>query len=53
MKTVFTKLTARRTSEAPIYMSREQLESAYCIPEEYRDRIVIVDFKEEEDEANT
>lgn len=49
MKTVFTKLTARRTSEAPIYMSREQLESAYYIPEEYRDRIIIVDFVEDKD----
>ena len=50
MKTVFTKLTARRTSEAPIYMSREQLESAYYIPEDYRDRIIVVDFVEEEDD---
>ena len=49
MKTKFIKLTPRATAEAPIYMSREQLESAYYIPEEYRDRIIIVDFIEEED----
>ena len=50
MKTKFSKLTPRATTEAPIYMSREQFESAYYIPEEYRDRIIIVDFVEEEDD---
>ena len=51
MKTVFTKLTTRATTEAPIYMSRQQFVDAYYIPEEARDRIVIVDFKEAEDES--
>ena len=51
MKTEFTKLTTKATTEAPIYMSRIQFEDAYYIPEEDRDRIVIVDFKEEEDES--
>lgn len=50
MKTKFSKLTPRDTTEAPIYISREQLESACYIPEEYRDRIIIVDFVEEEDD---
>lgn len=50
MKTVFTKLTPRATTEAPIYMSRQQVEDAWYIPKEYVDRIVIVDFKEEDDE---
>ena len=50
MKTEFTKLTPRASTEEPIYMSRIQFEDAYYIPEEDRDRIVIVDFKEEEDE---
>lgn len=49
MKTEFSKLTSRATAEAPIYMSRDQFKSAYYIPEEYRDRIIIVDFIEEED----
>ena len=51
MKTVFTKLTPRATTEDPIYMSRLQFTEAYYIPEEHRDRIVIVDFKEEEDDS--
>ena len=50
MKTVFTKLTPRHTAEAPIYMSRLQFNDACYIPDEVKDRIVIVDFKEEEDE---
>ena len=50
MKTEFTKLTTRATTEAPIYMSRLQFTEAYYIPEEERDRIVIVDFKEKDDE---
>lgn len=53
MKTVFTKLTTRATTEAPIYMSRLQLTEAYYIPEEHRDRIIIVDFKEENNDAGT
>ncbi len=51
MKTVFTKLTPRATTEDPIYISRLQFTEAYYIPEEHRDRIVIVDFKEEEDDS--
>ena len=50
MKTAFTKLTQKATTAAPIYMSRIQFEDAYYILEEDRDRIIIVDFKEEEDE---
>ena len=50
MKTEFTKLTTRATTEEPIYMSRLQFTEAYYIPEEERDRIVIVDFKEKDDE---
>ena len=50
MKTEFTKLTTKATAEAPIYMTRVQFEDAYYIPEEDRDRIIIVDFKEEEDD---
>ena len=51
MKTEFTKLTPRASTAAPIYMTRLQFTEAYYIPEEDRDRIIIVDFKEEEDEA--
>lgn len=53
MKTVFTKLTPRATTEDPINISRLQFTEAYYIPEEHRDRIVIVDFKEEEDDTRT
>jgi hypothetical protein len=53
MKTIYTKLTPRATTELPIYMSRLQFTEAYYIPEEHRDRIVIVDFKEEEDDTRT
>ncbi len=53
MKTVFTKLTPRATTEPPIYMSRIQYTDAYYIPEEVRNRIVIVDFKEEDDDTGT
>lgn len=49
MKTVFTKLTPRATIEDPIYMSRLQFTEAYYIPEEHRDRIIIVDFVEEKE----
>ena len=53
MKTKFTKLTPRATTEAPIYMSRLQFTEAYYIPEEERDRIVIVDFKEKANDNRT
>ncbi len=53
MKTVFTKLTPRATTKAPIYMSRQQLRDAYYIPEEHRDRIIIVDFKEDAGGTNS
>lgn len=52
MKTEFITLNPRNT-EPPIYMSRTQFEDAYDIPDEYKKRIVIVDFKEEEDDART
>jgi hypothetical protein len=32
-------------------MSRQQVEDAWYIPKEYADRIVIVDFKEEDDDS--
>jgi hypothetical protein len=35
----------------PIYISTAQFRDAYYIPEEYRSRIIIVDFKEEEDDS--
>ena len=53
MKTVFTKLTTRTTTEDPIYISRLQWESAAYIPDEVLNRLVIVDFKEEEDDSGT
>ena len=53
MKTVFTKLTTRATTEDPIYISRVQWETAAYIPDEVLNRIVIVDFKEEEDDNRT
>ncbi len=53
MKTVFTKLTTRATTEAPIYISRLQWESAAYIPDKVLNRIVIVDFKEEDNECGT
>lgn len=49
MKTELVTLNPRNT-EPPIYMSRTQFEDAYYIPDEYKKRIVIVDFKEEDDE---
>ena len=52
MKTEFVSLNPRNT-EPPIYMSRQQVEDAWYIPKEYVDRIVIVDFKEEEDDTGT
>jgi hypothetical protein len=52
MKTEFITLNPRNT-EPPIYMSRQQVEDAWYIPKEYVDRIVIVDFKEEENDHRT
>ena len=49
----FFKLTYKPTTEGPIYMTRQQVEDAWYIPREYVDRIVIVDFKEEEDDTGT
>jgi hypothetical protein len=37
----------------PIYISTVQFRDAYYIPEEYKSRIIIVDFKEEEDDPGT
>ena len=51
MKTEFTKLTPRASTKKPIYISTAQFRDAYYIPEEDRDRIIIVDFKEEEDDT--
>lgn len=51
MKADFIKLTSRAPDEGPIYMTRQQVEDIWYIPKEYVDRIVIVDFKEKEDEA--
>lgn len=53
METVFTKLTSRTATEDPIYMSRLQFTEAYYIPEEHRDRIIIVDFKEDTNGTNS
>ena len=51
MKTIFTKVSPRQEVIAdPIYMSRTQWEDAAYIPEEYRSRIIIVDFMEDEDD---
>ena len=52
MKTDFIKLTRRRMlAEGPIYMTRQQVEDAWYIPKEYVDRIVIVEDREEENDA--
>ena len=54
MKTVFTPVDSRQDVILnPIYMTRDQWECAYYIPEEDRSRIIIVDFKEEEDDSRT
>lgn len=53
MKTVFTKLTTRTTTEDPIYISRLQWESAAYIPDEVLNRLVIVDFKEDANGTNS
>lgn len=54
MKVEFTRLEPSQSilsrSEKPIYISTAQFRDAYYIPEEYRRRIIIVDFKEEEEE---
>ena len=55
MKTEFTRLEPRQSILSrpgkPIYISTAQFRDAYHIPEEYRSRIIIVDFKEEEDDT--
>ena len=55
METVFTKLDPHQSilfrPGKPIYISTAQFRDAYYIPEEDRSRIIIVDFKEEEDEV--
>ena len=53
MKTEFNKLTQKPTTERSIYMTRQQVEDAWYIPKEYVDRIVIVDFKEEDNDSGT
>jgi hypothetical protein len=57
METVFTKLDPHQSILSrpgkPIYISTAQFRDAYYIPEEYRSRIIIVDFKEEEDDHGT
>jgi hypothetical protein len=54
MITEFTRLEPSQSilsrPEKPIYISTAQFRDAYYIPEEYRSRIIIVDFKEEEEE---
>lgn len=57
METVFTKLDPHQSILSrpgkPIFISTAQFRDAYYISEEDRSRIVIVDFKEAEDETNT
>lgn len=54
MKTVFTPVDSRQgVILNPIYMTRDQWECACYIPMEDRSRIIIVDFKEEEDDSRT
>jgi hypothetical protein len=57
METVFTKLDPHQSILSrpgkPIYISTAQFRDAYYIPEEDRSRIIIVDFKEEEDDSRT
>ena len=52
MKTEFVTLNPRNT-KPPIYMTRQQVEDMWYIPKEYVDRIVIVDFKEEDNDTGT
>ena len=55
MRVEFTKLEPGQSILSrpgkPIYISTAQFRDAYYIPEEYRSRIIIVDFKEEEDDS--
>lgn len=57
METVFTRLDPHQSILSrpgkPIYISTAQFRDAYYIPEEDRSRIIIVDFKEEEDDSGT
>ena len=48
MKTVFSKLNSR-SLRPPVYISRAQFQDAYYIPSDVN--IIIVDFKEEEDDS--
>lgn len=56
MKVEFTRLEPSQSILSrpgkPIYISTAQFRDAYYIPEEDRSRIIIVDFKEEEDDAS-
>lgn len=57
MKTVFTKLGPHQSILSrpgkPIYISTAQFRDAYYIPEEYKSRVIIVDFKEDADGTNS
>lgn len=57
MQTIFTKLDPHQRNlfgpGNPIYMSRTQFEDAYYIPDEYKKRIIIVDFKEDTNGTNS
>ena len=57
MRVEFTRLEPSQSilsnQGKPIYISTAQFRDAYYIPEEYRSRIIIVDFKEEEDDNRT
>jgi hypothetical protein len=57
MKAAFTRLEPSQSIFSrpwkPIYISTAQFRDAYYIPEEDRSRIIIVDFKEEEDDLGT
>lgn len=54
METLFTKLDPHQSILSrpgkPIYISTAQHRDAYYIPEEDRSRIIIIDFKEEEND---
>lgn len=55
MKVEFTRLGPSQSILSrpgkPIYISTAQFRDAYYIPEEDRSRIIIVDFKEEDKDA--
>ena len=57
MQTIFTKLDPHQSVLSrpgkPIYISTAQFRDAYYIPEEYKSRIIIVDFKEEDNDNRT